>query len=405
MFGMADIPPSAWLTIVGIGEDGIDGLALASREALAQAQLVMGARRHLALLPGLDCVVVEWPVPFADGIARLLAHRGERVVVLASGDPFWFGAATSLTRHLARHEWRAHPAPSTFTFAAARLGWPLEDTACLGLHAAPLTRIRPHLAPGRRLIVLLRDGVAVAEMSAYLTSQGFGASQVHVLEALSGPRERFRTTIAAELTWTDMSHPVALGIDCAGIAPVLGCASGRPDALFDHDGQITKRPVRALTLSALAPRPGELLWDIGAGSGSIGIEWLLSHPANRAIAIEADPARAARVRANADALGADRLQLVTGNAPAALPQGAPPDAVFVGGGVSEPLLAHLFARLPAGTRLVVNAVTLESEALLVRAHAEKGGGLLRIELAEAAPLGARRGWRAGYPVVQWSAVL
>lgn len=405
MFGMADTPPSAWLTIVGIGEDGVDGLALASREALAQAQLVMGARRHLSLLPALDCAVIEWPVPFADGIGCLLAHRGERVVVLASGDPFWFGAGTALTRHLSRQEWHAYPAPSTFGLAAARLGWPLEQTACLGLHAAPLERIRPHLAPGQRLLALLRDGVAAADMAAYLTTEGFGASQIHVLEALGGPRERVRTAIAAEFSWTEISHPVALGIDCAGSGAVLGGASGRPDELFDHDGQITKRPVRALTLSALAPRPGELLWDIGAGSGSIAIEWLLSHAANRAIAVEADPVRAARVRANADALGADRLQLVTGEAPAALPCDAPPDAVFVGGGLSEPLLAHLFASLPAGTRLVANAVTLESEALLTRAHAEKGGSLLRIELAEAAPLGARRGWRSSYPVVQWSAVL
>lgn len=372
---------------------------------LAQAQLVFGARRHLALLPALDCPVIEWPVPFADGIERLLQHRGERVVLLASGDPFWFGAGSAVTRHLDPREWRAHPAPSTFGLAAARLGWPLEGTACLGLHAAPLERIRPHLAPGQRIVALLRDGDAVAEMAHYLTSLGFGASRLHVLEALGGPRERIRTAPAAEFALADVAHPVALGIECAGKGAVLTCTSGRPDTFFDHDGQITKRPVRALTLSALAARPGELLWDIGAGSGSIGIEWLLSHPANRATAFEADPVRAARVRANADALGVDRLEVVAGRAPDALPSDASPDAVFVGGGLSEVLLAHLFASLPAGTRLVANAVTLESEALLAHAQAEKGGGLLRIELAEAAPLGTRRGWRASYPVVQWSVVL
>lgn len=398
----ADFP--RWLTIVGIGEDGFDGLPLASREALAQARTVFGARRHLALLPALDCERIEWPVPFAEGIERLLARRGEPVVMLASGDPFWFGAGTSVTRHLAASEWHALPGVSTFGLAAARLGWALEDTACLGLHAAPLSRVRPHLAQGRRIIVLLRDGAAAAEMATLLRDLGFGTSRLHVLEALGGARERVRTLAADEALPDDIAHPVALGIACAGDA-AMPCASGRPDALFANDGQITKRAVRALTLSALAPRPGELLWDIGAGSGSIAIEWLLAHPANRAIAVEADPARAARARANAGALGVDRLEVLTGPAPATLPQTGEPDAVFVGGGLDAGMLDALRVRLRAGTRLVANAVTIETEALLAGAHAELGGSLLRIELADAAPLGSRRGWRARYPVVQWSAVL
>ena len=363
----------------------------------------MGAGRHLSLLPTPEGEVAEWPVPFSDGIARLLHYRGMRVVLLASGDPFWFGAGSAVTRYLGPGEWQAHPGPSTFGLAAARLGWPVENTACLGLHAVPHARIRPYLAQGQRVIVLLRDGAAVASMADYLVRQGFGESQVHVLEALGGPRERMRASTAAELSFPDVVHPVAMGIDCVGKG--LSCASGRADTLFDHDGQITKRPVRALTLSALAPHPGELLWDIGAGSGSIGIEWLLAHPANRATAFEADPARAMRARANADNLGVERLDIVTGRAPDVLPREGRPDAVFIGGGLSPALLACLFSQLPAGTRLVANAVTLESEALLGQVHAEKGGQLLRIELAEAAPLGTRRGWRANYPVAQWSVVL
>jgi precorrin-6Y C5,15-methyltransferase (decarboxylating) len=401
MLGMVDAP---WLTIIGIGEDGPDGLALAAHEALAQAQLVMGAARHLALLPALGCPVLEWPVPFADGLPLLLAQRGRRVVMLASGDPFWFGAGPVVTAQLSPGEWTAHPAPSTFALAAARLGWPIERTACIGLHAAPLSRIRPHLAVDRRIIALLRDGAGVQELANYLNELGFGASRLHVLEALSGPRERIRSAPASDMFFTDIAHPVAVGIACAGDGITLPCASGLPDSLFAHDGQITKRPVRALTLSALAARAGELLWDIGAGSGSIAIEWLLAHSANRAIAVEADPVRAARVTANAAALGVDRLQVITGRAPAILPDSAP-NAVFIGGGLSDPLLANLFTRLPAGTRLVANAVTLESEALLARAHSEKGGDLLRIELADAAPLGSRRGWRAHYPLVQWSVTL
>ncbi|QGP81298.1 precorrin-6y C5,15-methyltransferase (decarboxylating) subunit CbiE [Sphingobium sp. CAP-1] len=397
-------PAGPWLTIVGVGEDGWDGLAGPARAAIDAADMVMGPARHLALLGQHRGRAVEWPVPFADGIAPLLAQRGRRVVALASGDPFWFGAGSSLTRHLEPGEWIAHPAPSTFSLAAARLGWAVQDMACIALHAAPVTRLRPHLAPGRRIVALLRDGAAASEVAAYLKDQGFGASTLHLLEALGGPRERVRAIRADAPMPEDIVHPVAIGIDCAGEGRVLPCASGIADDWFDHDGQISKRPVRALTLSALAPRPGETLWDIGAGSGSIGIEWLLAHPANRTVALEADPLRAARIRANAAALGVDRIEILIGRAPDLLPDGVP-DAIFIGGGLSQALLERLWARLPAGRRLVANAVTLESEALLARWQADKGGDLLRIDLAQAAPIGSRRGWRASYPLVQWSVSL
>jgi precorrin-6Y C5,15-methyltransferase (decarboxylating) len=397
---MSEAPP--WLTILGLGEDGPEGLPPASHAALAAAEVVTGAARHLALLPDLAAETIEWPVPFADGIPRLLALRGRRVVMLASGDPFWFGAGTSVTRHLAPGEWRALPAPSSFSRAAARLGWPLEDTLCLGLHAAPLTRLRPYLDPGARLIVLLRDGAAVADLAVWLAAQGAGATQMTVMEALGGPRERVRGTRADSFALTDIAHPVAVALEPAGDATGPHRASGQPDSLFDNDGQITKRPLRALTLSALAPRPGERLWDIGAGSGSVAIEWLLAHPACQAVAIEADPSRADRLRANADRLGMDRLSLVRGRAPEALAGLPAPDAVFIGGGLSPALLSALWPVLPPGCRLVANAVTLESEAVLTQAQATHGGSLLRIELAEAAPLGTKRGWKASYPVVQWS---
>lgn len=362
----------------------------------------MGAARHLALLlPGLEAEVVEWPVPFADGVPMLLALRGRRVVMLASGDPFWFGAGTSVTKHLEPGEWTALPSASTFSLAAARMGWPLERATCLGLHAAPLTRLRPHLAPGARLIVLLRDGAAVGEMAGYLETQDFGASRLTVLEALGGPRERRRDTPALGFDLTDVAHPVAVAAEIAGDGVVVTRASGVADELFAHDGQITKRPVRALALSALAPRPGELLWDLGAGSGSIGIEWLLSHPDCSAIAVEANAERAANLRRNADRLGVDRLQLVEGKAEAVIPGLPAPQAVFVGGGLSENLLDAVWALMPSGCRLVAHAVTLESEALLARWQGDKGGTLLRIELAEALPLGRKRGWKSAYPVVQW----
>lgn len=391
-----------WLTIIGLGEDGPDGLPPASREALARAELVAGAPRHLALLPALSAERLEWPVPFAEGVPRLLAHRGRRVVMLASGNPFWFGAGTVLAGHLLPGEWRALPGPSSFSLAAARLGWALEGVVCLGLHAAPLPRLRPHLSPGARLLVLLRDGPAVTALAGYLRARDFGASRLHVLEALGGPRERIRSLRADAPIPADIAHPVAVALEVAGEGAVVPRAGGLPDGLFEHDGQITKRPVRALAMSALAPRGGELLWDIGAGSGAVGIEWLLSDARNRAIAFESDAPRAARARGNAEALGADRLVLVEGAAPGVLDGQPLPDAVFIGGGLSTALLGRLWELLRPGTRLVAHAVTLESEGLLAEWQGRHGGSLLRIELSQAQPLGRRRGWRAAYPVVQWS---
>ncbi|MDN3520048.1 precorrin-6y C5,15-methyltransferase (decarboxylating) subunit CbiE [Halomonas ramblicola] len=403
---MADVDDAPWLTLLGWGESGTAGLTPASRDALEDAEVVFGARRHLRLLPPVACEVREWPVPFADGIPRLLAERGRRVVMLVSGDPFWFGAGTSLTHQLGAGEWRALPSPSTFSLAASRLGWSLEGVTCLGLHARPLTRLRPHLHRGRRLLVLLRDGEAVAELAGWLSRCGFGASRLHVLEALGGDDERLRSVRAHAALPDDIRHPVAAGLEVAGDGPALPLTPGLPDEWFEHDGQITRQAVRALTLAALAPVAGERLWDIGTGSGSIAIEWLLAHPDNRALAFECDTERAARARRNARTLGVDWLEVVEGSAPdvlgdRALDERPPPDAVFIGGGLSEALLEALWRRLPAGVRLVANAVTLESEALLAHWQQRAGGELLRLELATAAPLGRRRGWKAGYPIVQW----
>lgn len=362
----------------------------------------MGAPRHLSLLPGLRAELVEWPVPFADGLDVLRGFTGRRTVVLASGDPFWHGVGTVIALRFDPVEWRALPAVSSFSLAAARMGWGLEKVLCLGLHAAPLTRLRPHLARGVRAIVLLRDGAAVAELGAYLTDLGFGETRLRVMEALGGPRERL-TEARADGALAGFAHPVCVALEVAGDGRALGQASGLADAVFASDGVMTKRPVRALTLSALAPKPGELLWDIGGGSGSVAVEWLLSHPATEAIAIEPRADRAALIRQNAGVLGVDRLRIVQGRAPEALAELPRPDAVFVGGGLSPALLDFLESL--SGVRLVVNAVTLESEAVLLDWHARKGGSLLRIDLSEAAPLGPRRGWKAAYPVVQWSGTL
>ena len=400
-----------WLSIIGIGEDGREGLVPAALAALEAAEVVFGGPRHLALAGVAEGVGERgqaWPVPFS--VAPVLAHAGRRVAVLASGDPFWHGAGGSLSRHLSPGDWRAFPAPSTLALATARLGWRQEEVTTLALHAGLFAEARRHLAPGARLLCLLRDGAAAPAFAQWLASQGFGASRLWRLKALGGPRERIEVMTADALAARPVlsadpgGPPVAVALEAAG-GPALPRASGLPDTLFAHDGQITKRPVRALTLSALAPKPGEHLWDIGLGSGSISIEWLLSAPGTRASGLEADPTRAARARANAESFGLGaRLGVTEARAPEGLDGLAPPDAVFIGGGATETLLAALWPRLPEGARLVANGVTLETEALLAQWSAAKGGSLLRIELAEAQPLGRKRGWSAARPVVQWSVV-
>ncbi len=341
-----------------------------------------------------------WPVPFA--LAPVLALRGQRVAVLASGDPFWFGAGGSLARDLAPGEWRSFPGPSVFSLVAARKGWRLEEVSCHGLHAAPLSRLRPGLAPGARLIVTLRDGKAPAALVAYLVEAGFSASLVTFFTHVGGPEERVIATTAGEFDEAVTEDLVVAAVEIRGAGRAATLATGRADDLFEHDGQITKRPIRALALSALAPRAGEMLWDIGTGSGSVAIEWLLSHPAMRAIGVEADATRAGRARGNAARLGVDQLEIREGRALDVLPALPRPDAVFIGGGADDNLLNALWACLPQGVRVVAHGVTLETETLLAAWHGAKGGQLLRIELAEAAPLGRKRGWKSSFPVVQWS---
>lgn len=382
-----------WLTIIGLGEDGPEALSPASREALAQATAIFGGPRHLSLVDARERGH-PWPIPF--DATPVLSQRGQPTVVLASGDPFWFGAGGSLMAHLAPGEWTSHPAPSTFQLAANRLGWRLEETLCLGLHAAPFTRLRPVLGKGVRAICTLRDGAAVADLVAWLAANGHPNARLTILERLGGPHERITQGLPAG----PIAAPVSAAIEAVDAG--LPRASGLPDELFQHDGQITKRPVRALTLSALAPRAGEILWDIGAGSGSIGIEWLLAGGA-RVEALEADPIRAARARGNVESFGlSHRHRLTEARAPEGL-QGLPtPDGVFIGGGASDALLTTLWELIPPGTRLVMNAVTLETEALVLDWSARHGGHLLRIELSEPTAIGRKRGWKAALPILQWS---
>ncbi|KIU45426.1 bifunctional cobalt-precorrin-7 (C(5))-methyltransferase/cobalt-precorrin-6B (C(15))-methyltransferase [Bradyrhizobium elkanii] len=388
-----------WLTIIGIGEDGLAGLSEASRKALDAAETIFGGERHLAL-----AAVTErgraWPVPFDADI--VLSCRGRPTVVLASGDPFWHGAGGRLAERLQPGEWIAHSAPSTFSLVAARLGWRLENTVCLGLHAAPFERLVPHLARGARIICLVRDGKAAVDLARWLTEQGWGASALWALSALGGPRESITQHHAESYGGNPDDSLVAVALEASG-AQGMSRSSGLPDTLFMHDGQLTKRPVRALALSALAPRPGERLWDVGAGSGSISIEWALC--GGTAIAIEARGERAANIRGNAASFGLNhRIIVIEGEAPGILSELEAPDAVFIGGGLDADMFAAIWSRIAPGTRLVAHVVTLETEALLSDLQQRHGGELMRVEIAQAEPLGRYRSWKAARPIVQWSAI-
>lgn len=360
--------------------------------------MIFGGPRHLELA-GAGSKGQPWPVPFSTG--PVLAMRGRKVAVLASGDPFWHGAGGSLMRDLAPDEWISYPVPSCFALAANRLGWKLEDVLCLGLHAAPYARLRLLLGRGVRVICTLRDGNAPAELAAWLVENGQPDAQLCVMERLGGPKELLQHTTAEGWDLRSTGAPVLMAIET--MRPGLPQASGLADTHFISDGQITKRPVRALTLSALAPRAGELLWDIGGGSGSVSVEWCLAAPGARAITFEPRESRLENIRANAAAFGLDhRMTAVLGKAPAVLDGQPLPDCVFIGGGGSQALLDHLWNILPDGTRLVANGVTLETETLLMQAHAARGGHLLKAEIAEAGPLGSMRDWRRARPVIQWS---
>ncbi|MGI6244569.1 MAG: precorrin-6y C5,15-methyltransferase (decarboxylating) subunit CbiE [Pseudochelatococcus sp.] len=394
-----------WLSVVGVGEDGVAGLAEQARTLIGAAAHVFGGARHLALAhPLIRGAAHPWPTPFDAAMRAVLALRGKPVCVLASGDPFLHGVGATLARHVPPGEMRVVPAPSAFSLAAARLGWALQDVETVSLHGRPIALILPLLHPGRRVLALTSDGQAPAAIAALLTQAGFGASDFRVLEALGGAEE---AVIAgrAEAVGDAPFHPlnvVAITVAAAHNARILGRAAGLDDDLFAHDGQITKREVRALSLSALQPRRGELLWDVGAGAGSVAIEWMLADASLGAIAIEEHAERAARIGENAARLGVPGLRIVTGAAPAALAGLPPPHAVFVGGGgTDEGVMPAVIDALRPGGRLVANAVTLAMEALLIDLHRRHGGELTRIAIARAAPLGGMAGWRPAMPVTQW----
>jgi precorrin-6Y C5,15-methyltransferase (decarboxylating) len=398
-------PEKKWLSIVGVGEGGIEGLTPAARALIANAALVVGGTRHLELVGETNGERLSWPSPLTEAIDIILARRGEPVAVLASGDPFFYGVGDLLARHVAKDEIYAIPSPSAFALAASRLCWSQQECALLSLHGRALERIAPHLQPGRRLLALSWDGATPARVAAYLELLGFGASRIHVLEHLGGARERVRSAAAREFAIGEVAALNTIGVElkAEANARVIPLTPGLPDDYFEHDGQITKRDIRAVTLAALAPRKGELLWDVGAGSGSVSIEWMLADPANRAIAIECNAERAARIARNAVSLGVPELEIVTARAPEALADLEAPNAVFIGGGAKAELINAAWSALAPYARIVVNAVTVETQATLAQAFAEKGGELVNIQISKARPVGRFHALEPAMPVLQWRA--
>lgn len=397
---------TCWLSIIGVTEEGAGALTASARTLVDNADVLIGGQRHLDMFPQATAEKLSWTRPLKHLAERIGEFRGQRTVVLATGDPLNFGIAAKLLQIVPVEEMRILPAPSAFSIVAARMGWSIPDVECITLHGRPAERILAWPEPGLRIIALSGDAETPPKVARMLVEAGYGQSRMTVFGHAGGPRETRADAIAAE--WGPAIPDLnTMAIECVadpGIT-IVGRAAGLPDELFEHDGKMTKREVRSITLSRLAPVRGGLLWDVGSGCGSVSIEWMRAAPEARAIGIEPDPSRRARAAANAARLGTPEFRQIDGMAPAAL-EGLPePTAIFIGGGTSDgTVIAECWKALPSGGRLVANAVTLEGQAELIRAHASHGGDLIRIGIDRASPVGGMTGWRPAMPVTQWAVI-
>jgi precorrin-6Y C5,15-methyltransferase (decarboxylating) len=395
---------SVWLTVIGVGENGLEALPRALHSLIEQAELIVGGERHLAMAGHMHAEKKSWASPLTLTLDEIWSRRGRPVVVLATGDPMHFGIGVALARRVPPEEMAVHPHISAFSLAAARMRWPLADIECLTIHGRPLDLLAGAVAPGRKLLVLSHDGASPSEVARRLTERGYGASEVTVLEHMGGQRERIYAGRA-----DDWRHPRAADLNTLAVwcratadARLLSLSCGLPDEAFQHDGQLTKREIRAATLSALRPLPGQMLWDVGAGCGSIAIEWLRVHRSLSAIAIESAEPRQALIETNASALGTPQLTLAKASAPEAYAGLPDPDAIFIGGGLGDPgVVEGAWERLKTGGRLVANAVTAEGETRLFAWRGRLGGEMTRLSVTRLAALGDLHGWKPLMPVTQY----
>ncbi len=398
---------TAWIDVVGIGEDGLEGLSAEAVTALEGAEIIIGGDRHHRIAPNLPARRVRWPSPFSKMIGTISRYRGRKVALLVTGDPLWFSAGAKVAAAFPAAEIRFHPQLSAFQLACARMRWSLADIDTLTIHGRPAEQIIPWFAPGARLAVLTGgsgDPGAVARM---LADRGYGPSRLTVLAELGGPGEARHSALASDWACEDPAASIpgfhTLCIECRvepGIT-VLPRGPGLPDDAFVNDGNFTKSDVRAATICALAPRRGELLWDIGCGCGTVSVEWMRCARDARAIGIDPNPARQEMARKNARALGAPGLELIQGRAPEALDGLPDPDAVFIGGGLGREVVEVALARIRPAGRIVASAVTLESNSLLADIHRQSGGHLVRLSVEMVSALGNQRGWQPMMPVTQW----
>jgi len=402
---------TGWLHVVGIGAEGLEGLTASARTLIDSANLLVGGARHLEMAGDTMARKIQWEFPLDNIVSEISAARDKCVVVLATGDPMSFGIGSTLARHFEPEDMAILPAPGAFSLAAARLGWPLHDCTCLTLHGRPLELLNAHILPGRRLLILSHDGRTPEQVAATLNAAGFGPSTITVLENMGAPDEVRHSGTADSWDKKDVADLNTVAVEClpGPTARYFPLTAGLPDDAFVHDGQMTKRVVRAATVATLAPRPGAYLWDLGAGCGSVAIEWLraaqdVQGQGARATAVEREAGRCAMIATNASRLGTPFLEIVTAENTRAIGELDDPDAVFLGGGLSEDLVAAVWARLKPGGRLAANAVTTEGEQVLLATHAEYGGELTRIAVSHAEPVGARTGWRPAMPVTQWSTI-
>ncbi|PLX41972.1 MAG: cobalamin biosynthesis bifunctional protein CbiET [Hyphomicrobiales bacterium] len=396
-----------WLTIIGIGEEGWDGLCPEAQEALRTADAVIGGARHRGLIPDEIAAYEAWPSPMKALVDKIPARRGQKICVLASGNPLFFGIGAHLSTLIPPEEMRIFPHISAFSLICARMKWSEPDTACITACGRPVENLHRALFHKARIVLYSSGPETPHQAAALLCARGFGGSRFSIFEHVGGPHERITTLRADALKAGDIFAPLnSIAIACRADrgAPQYSTAPGLPEAAYDTDGQITKRDIRAAALARLSPRPGQLLWDVGAGSGSVAIEWMRAAHEARAVAVEMNPERCARIRRNAANLGVPRLQIIEGRAPEALESLARPDAIFIGGGITTPGLAEAcWAALKPGGRIVANTVTLEGETALLPWHRRHGGRLVRINVEHAETIGGFLGWKPARPIMRWSA--
>ena len=404
---MAETRKQPWLFLIGIGEEGSDGLGEEARSIISTADYLIGGKRHLGMIDDAMSPTAErrsWPSPFSSTFSMLATLRGQRVVVLATGDPMHCGIGGTLTRFFDWDDIHVVPHISAYSLAAARLGWPLDKSRCLTIHGRNPAILLAHFLPSEKLIILAKDGSSPSLVADQLVKAGAGDATVTVLEHLGGEKEQVTAWTAVSLR---EEKPAFAALNTIAVevpqsfSHWLPLQAGLPDDAYEHDGKITKRDIRASALAKLAPRPNALLWDVGTGCGSIAIEWLRSHPSCQAIGLEPQEKRRAFAKQNADALGVPHLKLIDGMAPDALKDLETPDAVFVGGGLSPDSLNHCLKALKSGGRLVAHAVTLGSEQLLMEFYQRHGGELTQLSISKAVPIGPHQGWKPAMPVTQW----